>query len=337
MLFCTAKKNGVACGRFFYPRKISGFKHIRFMQTTTHHKEGHPLLGKLTSSRYFEGFILVMTICAGILIGMETSPELMRDYGHLLHALDHLILWTFTVEILLKMAAEGKKFWRFFYDGWHVFDFIIVSVSILPLFFPGIHTEFFAVFRLARILRVVRLIEELPKLQRLVHALLTSLPSMSYVALLLVLHFYVYAVTGVTLFGSHAQENFGSLPVAMVTLFQIITGDGWADIMRALIHEHYLPSPVIVFYFISFIVLGAMILLNLFIGIITSEMAEIKAEEDKARFRKEREQGHILIEDTIAQLEEHLQKLKHHALDLKAQNEAHLIHDAEHAAEVNKN
>ena len=117
------------------------------------------------------------------------------------------------VEALLKMASHGRQPWRYFADGWNVFDFLIILVCLLPLGGP-----FAAVLRLARALRLFRLVSALPRLQLLVGALLKSLSAMGYVSLLLALLFYIYAVAGIHLFGAHDPKNFGSLAAAVAVL-----------------------------------------------------------------------------------------------------------------------
>ena len=134
----------------------------------------------------------------------------MERHGTLLLGLDKFILGVFIVEALLKMAAHGRQPWRYFADGWNVFDFLIVVLCLLPVGGP-----FAAVLRLARALRLLRLVSALPKLQLLVGALLKSLSAMGYVSLLLALLFYIYAVAGIHLFGAHDPKHFGSLRAAL--------------------------------------------------------------------------------------------------------------------------
>ncbi len=124
------------------------------------------------ASRWFQNFILVMILFAGALVGLETIKTVVHEYGTLLKLFDQIVLLIFTVEIALKILAEGYKPWRFFKDGWNIFDFLIIGICLLPWQAP-----FLAVLRLVRILRVLRLVSVLPRLQLLVGALLKSLPS----------------------------------------------------------------------------------------------------------------------------------------------------------------
>jgi voltage-gated sodium channel len=253
--------------------------------------EGISPLRQIVKSKHFQSFIIGVILFAGALVGLETSKSISTHYGDWLKLLDRVVLIIFTAEILLKIAAEGRRPWRFFLDGWNLFDFVIVAVCYLPL-----QTQFVAVLRLVRILRVLRLVSVLPRLQLLVGALLKSLPSIGYVALLLSILFYIYAVLGVFLWGANDPERFGSLPMAFLTLFQCVTMEGWADIMHtqmwgcrevaqngmetACANSRGMPiiAPI---YFISFIILGTMIILNLFIGVMMNSLQEMQEERTK--------------------------------------------------------
>jgi voltage-gated sodium channel len=182
-----------------------------------------------------------------------------------------------------------------------VFDVLIVVAVFLP-----IGSQYATVLRLARLLRVLRLIHAVPRLQILVTALLRSIPSMGYVSLLLLLVFYVYAVAGVFLFGANDPFRFGSLPIAFVTLFQVATAEDWSTTLytqmygcnqhgydgREQLCLHPQAQPIAApLYFISFILIGTMVILNLFIGVIMNSMTEAEAESDEYREREQRKQG----------------------------------------------
>jgi len=241
------------------------------------------LIAQLVASKAFHHFIVAIIVAAGVVAGLETSPAVMERHGPLLLGLDKLILGVFIVEAALKMAAHGRRPWRYFADGWNVFDFTIVALCLLPVGGP-----FAAVLRLARALRLLRLVSALPKLQLLVGALLKSLSAMGYVSLLLGLLFYIYAVAGVQLFGRTDPTHFGSLGTALLTLFRVVTLDNWGDIYFA--QAAHVPTVKVALFFGTFIVFGTMIILNLFIGIIMNSMAEMHAEI--AERDRDREEGH---------------------------------------------
>lgn len=245
---------------------------------------------RITNSTWFTSFIVGVIVFAGILVGVETFPAMMEKHGDLLHLLDKIVLGIFTLEVVLKMAAEKKRPWRYFKDGWNLFDFTIVAVCFLPL-----GGSYVAVLRMFRLLRVIRLITVVPKLQLLVTALLRSLPSMFYVCLLLFLLFYVYAVIGVILFSGNDPVHFGNLWTSFLSLFRIVTLEDWTDIMYLQmygsdVYQGYNQSiselamkpkamPLVgAAYFTSFVLLGTMIMLNLVIGVIINGMDDAQKE-----------------------------------------------------------
>ena len=228
----------------------------------------------------------------------------MAEHGALLHALDRLILGVFICEALLKMAAHGRQPWRYFADGWNVFDFLIIVLCLVPVGGP-----FAAILRLTRALRLLRLISALPKLQLLVGALLKSLSAMGYVSLLLSLLFYIYAVAGIHLFGAHDPKNFGSLPAAFLSLFRLVTLDNWADLFNGQLP--HVPGIKVALYFVTFILFGTMIIMNLFIGIIMNSMAEMHAEiAERDRAEHERATGSVTLADELKSVERELEAMQ---------------------------
>src|SRR5512139_877556 len=265
---------------------------------------------QIVQARWFHHGVVAVIVLAGLVAGLETAPAIRAQHGPILDLLDVLILGVFVVEALLKMAAHGRRPWLYFADGWNVFDFLIIVICVLPVGGP-----FAAVLRLARALRLLRLVSALPKLQLLVGALLKSLGAMGYVTLLLALMFYIYAVAGVHLFGGHDPQHFGSLSVALVSLFRMITLDNWSDLFSAARAEAPIAA---VLYFVSFILLGTMIMLNLFIGIIMNSMSEMHAEiDERDRARHVKELGHATLADDFNLLEQQLDALRDQAAKLK--------------------
>ena len=259
---------------------------------------------QIVASKAFHHAIVAVIVLAGVVAGLETSPALMSEYGVLFHALDRLILSVFIVEALMKLAAHGGQPWRYFADGWNVFDFLIIVICLLPVGGP-----FAAVLRLARALRLLRLVSALPKLQLLVGALLKSLSAMGYVSLLLGLLFYIYAVAGIHLFGKTDPTHFGSLPTALLTMFRLVTLDNWGDILTAQLP--HVPAIKVAIYFVTFIVFGTMIILNLFIGIIMNSMAEMHAEiAEHERAQHERETGAATLGDELKSLEREMHEMQ---------------------------
>jgi len=283
-------------------------------------------LKKFTSSEGFNRFILAAIVLSGILVGFETYPAFSdaTPIGQVINVVQNVILWIFVAEIVLKIAACGSRPWDYFRRGWNLFDFTIVVVCFLPL---GGH--YATVFRLARLLRTLRMVTILPRLQVLVGALLKSIPSLGYIGILLGLHFYVYACAGTFLFGKNDPVRFGNLHTTTQTLFQVLTLEGWNDILYTQSNGSDLEysdgwkakaqaefpgvrksetQPVkAAIYFTTFILLGTMIMLNLFTGVIIGSMEE--AQEERAEEVREehlKKKGFLTLHDELSLLSQQL-------------------------------
>ncbi len=283
-------------------------------------------LGKIANAKWFSNFILGTILAAAVVVGLQTSAGLEAKYGSLLHTLDLIILWIFTAEAAIKIAQYGKQGYKYFQDPWNVFDFIIVVVC----FIPAENSQFAAVLRLARILRAMRLISAVPRLQLLVNCLLKSIPSMGYVGILLFLLFYVYAVMGVFLFRENDPVHFADLGTSLLTLFRVVTLEDWTDVMYIQMYgfanytgDGFNPSqkhmPILgAGYFVSFVMIGTMIMLNLFIGVIISSMDEAQDEQEKDELIEARQEGRGLTTAQYVQSLEHdLDSLREHLRDLR--------------------
>jgi voltage-gated sodium channel len=286
------------------------------------------LARRITDSHAFHAFITAVIVLAGILVGIETFPAAVAAHGAFLHALDRVVLAIFVLEIAVKMAAEGKRPWNYFRDVYNVFDFVIVAITLLPL-----GGQYVTVLRLLRLLRVLRLVHALPRLQILVSALLKSIPSMAYVGVFLCLLFYVYGVAGVFLFGRNDPLHFGRLDHAMLTLFTVVTLEGWAELMYTQLHgcdpaaalctapeAQPLIGPL---YFVTFILFGTMIVLNLFIGVIMNSMQEAALETQRAEEERLRLSGASRpssLEDELSELQRAAEELAARALALQGRH-----------------
>lgn len=229
------------------------------------------VFAKIADSPIFQRFIIGVILLAAVLVGVETYPDIHERYLSTFKLTDVTIQTIFTIEIIIRILAYGKKPLDFFKSSANNMDFIITVIFYLP--FGGAYAS---VLRLVRIIRVLRLITAIPRLQLLVGALIKSVPSMGYITLLLLIQIYMFAVLGNFLFGKTDPVHFGNLGSSVLTLFQIITLEGWVDIMDA--QKQPLIAPL---YFISFILLGTMVVLNLFIGVILNGFEEVKKEIER--------------------------------------------------------
>jgi voltage-gated sodium channel len=229
------------------------------------------LLRRLLAHPRTERLILALIVLNAITLGLETDAAIMARWGDWLHLADKVFLSVFVAELLAKLWVQRLRFFR---DPWNLFDFIVVTIALLPASGP------LSVLRALRVLRVLRLITILPSLKRVVGALLGALPGMGSIILLLALIFYVGAVMATKLFGADFPLHFGSLAKSLYTLFQVMTLEGWSDgVVRPVMEVH----PYAWLFFIPFILATSFTALNLFIGVVVNAMeSEIQADREKA-------------------------------------------------------
>jgi voltage-gated sodium channel len=217
-------------------------------------------------SAKIQRIVMTLIVLNAITLGLETSETVMDLVGPFLHALDAAILAVFAVEIAIRIYAHGAKFFR---GGWNWFDLIVVAIALVPASGP------LSVLRALRVLRVLRLISIVPAMRSVVEALLRSMPGMSAIVALLLLVFYVFAVMGTKLFGETHPDQFGTLGATFLTLFQLMTLDGWSgEIVRPVLERH----PAAMLYFLPFILVSTFVVLNLFIALIVESMTRLHAE-----------------------------------------------------------
>lgn len=225
---------------------------------------------RIINDTRFTLFIIGVILINAVLVGLETSSEVLARYGPALELVNTLIVAIFIFEITVRLISYWPRPLAFFRDGWNVFDFIVVALSLLPA--AG---SFATVARLARLLRVVRLVSVLPDLRLIVGTMLRSFGSMAAIVLLLSLVIYVYAVLGYHLFGTVDPEHWGSLGGAVRTLFEMLTLEGWLEFQAAVIGQ----VPLAWIYFGSYVLIAVFIVVNLFIAVILNNLERVKTEQ----------------------------------------------------------
>ena len=184
-------------------------------------------------------------------------------------ALDTAILAVFVVEIVLRLYVHRQAFWR---DPWSVFDFVVVTIALLPA------TGQLAVLRALRVLRVMRLLTMVPSMRRVVGALLGAIPGLMSIGLVLLIIYYVFAVIATNLFAADYPEWFGHLGRSLYTLFQIMTLESWSMGIARPVMENF---PYAWAFFVPFILMATFTMLNLFIAIIVNAMQSFTENEQK--------------------------------------------------------
>lgn len=238
------------------------------------------IITKLVMNKYFQPVIISIIIINGLIIVGETY----FTGNSVLLTLDLIIVCIFVLEVILKLVGFGFK--GYFSDRWNRFDFIIVAASLI--FYA---TPFVSILRLIRVIRLIRLIPAIPALRKIIDSLIKSIPALTGILGLSFLLFSIYAIIGTTFFSEILPyEFFGSFHTALFTLLQVVTFESWASqVARPIINEVPWASA----YFVSFIIIGALVILNLVVAVILSYLGqddELEREEKMERLLKENQE-----------------------------------------------
>ena len=225
------------------------------------------------ASKTFDWIITGVILLQAIVLALEATPQ-MHSFGRegeLLEArifslTQALVVTVFIIEASLRLTARYPKPLSYFRDGWNCFDFAIIILSLMP--FTG---GFSTVARLVRLLRITRLITKSTELRAIVSTLVRSIPSIFNILILLSILFFIYAIVGYHLFSNVDPQHWSSFPTSATTLFQIITLEGWVDVMEPIVSN---LGPIYWLYFASFILVGTFIVINLFISVIVRKSEE---------------------------------------------------------------
>jgi len=226
------------------------------------------LTKRLAASKLFDNTIIALILFTALIIGIEAFPTFMTpERSALFSTLHSIVLGAFILEALIKIIAAAPKPWNYFKSGWNLFDFSLIVLSLLP-----IDSEFALLGRVFRLLRVLRLINAIPELRIIVETLVRSIPSMMHITILMSILFFIYAVLGFHLFHEHDPTHWRNLGYALLTLFRIVTLEDWTDVM----YKAMELSPAYALYFVSFVVIGTFVVVNLFIAVVINNLDEAK-------------------------------------------------------------
>jgi voltage-gated sodium channel len=221
----------------------------------------------VVASKTFDWIITGVILLQGIALALHATPELysfVRE-GELLeerifNLIPNLVVIVFIIEAILRLVALYPRPQRYFRDAWNCFDFAIIIVSLMP-FAAGYST----VARLIRLLRITRLITKSTELRAIVSTLFRSIPSILNILIVLSIILFIYAIVGHHLFKNVDPQHWSSFPTSAITLFQIMTLEGWVNVMQPIMSN---LGPIYWLYFASFIIIGGFIVINMFISVI---------------------------------------------------------------------
>jgi len=254
---------------------------------------------KIRDNRFFNIGVIAVIATSALLAGAKTyhlPPHVVKT----IYVLDWLITILFMVELSIRFMSEKNKKY-FLRDPWNAFDFIVILVSIMPFE----NSEYAVVGRLIRVIRVLRIVAIIPEMRLIMNSLAKALPELVYVAGLLFVIFYIYAVMGTNFFGD-ISARWDTLGHTLVTLLQIMVFDNVSSVML----ETMKIYPLSWIYHLSFMILTSFSLINTIIGIVANVIEE---EHEAARAKKDREEGHATLDelrDEIMELKEIMENMK---------------------------
>lgn len=260
-----------------------------------HYAQG--LCRRIVESPIFEAVLSVVIFVNAITIGIEADMSIQNDEEEMTWSLivEVLFLVIYILELIIRLVANK---WRCFRDPWFIFDFVLVTVSLLGQVigavasFPAVIQQVLILraLRLLRVIRALRMIKQMRGVWRLVSGLLTSCNTMMSTLALLSLVLYIFAVLGIEMIAKDdtlqadvvtsriIQENFSSLFVIMMTLSQFVTMDSIASIYIPLIKK----KPELSSYFIALVIIVSIALMNLVTAVLVEgALGHVRQEKEE--------------------------------------------------------
>jgi voltage-gated sodium channel len=267
---------------------------------------------QLAASKGFQLTIFGVIVFNALVLGAETYNGIEADWGDTLALLNEICLGIFIIEILIRITAYGSRPQQYFTEGWNIFDFIVV----FAVFIPGVR-ENALLLRLVRLLRIVRVVSVLPDLRVLISGMGRAMRPIGSMAAMTVLFLFVYGMVGVQLFGEELPDRWGNIGSAMLTLFTILTLEGWnSELFAAQEVTQYAWI-----FMVSFVLIASFLVINILIAVIITSVEEARdaerAEEilDRLDQRMLENSG----EDPISALIEKVGDLKHGLGEIEAE------------------
>ncbi|XP_035706296.1 voltage-dependent calcium channel type A subunit alpha-1 isoform X5 [Folsomia candida] len=255
---------------------------------------------------YWTVIILVFLNTACVAVEHYNQPPWLTDFNYYA---EYGFLGLFIFEMLIKIYALGARI--YFESSFNRFDTVVISGSVFEVVWSYFnpHSSFgLSVLRALRLLRIFKVTKYWSSLRNLVISLLSSMRSIISLLFLLFLFILIFALLGMQLFGGAFNNpegtpptNFDSFPIALLTVFQILTGEDWNEVMYQGIQSQggYRSGMMYSLYFIILMLFGNYTLLNVFLAIAVDNLAnaqELTAAEEEQHEQEEKQAG-VLKED----------------------------------------
>lgn len=211
---------------------------------------------KLVEGKNFDFLIMSLICMDAVILGLMTSDAMNRFFEGGLFILDRLFMAIFIIEMIMKIFAFGKKFFK---SGWNVFDFAVIAISSVPF------TSWFIIFRTFRLFRLLRYVNKFTRLKQMINTFLALLPNFMAMLLVMAVFFYVFAIMAVCLFGDVFIE-FSDLGSSLFALLQVVTLDGWASNIARPVMAVFPHSWL---FFVSFVFISFLITVSFLMSVVS--------------------------------------------------------------------
>ncbi|XP_070508111.1 voltage-dependent calcium channel type A subunit alpha-1 isoform X7 [Chironomus tepperi] len=253
-------------------------------------------------TQWFYWFVIILVFFNTVTVAAEHygQPEFLTNF---LFWTEYVFLGLFMMEMFVKMYALGPRI--YFESSFNRFDCVVICGSIFEVVWSQIKggSFGFSVLRALRLLRIFKVTKYWSSLRNLVISLLNSMRSIISLLFLLFLFILIFALLGMQLFGGQFNfadgtpaTNFNTFPIALLTVFQILTGEDWNEVMYFGIESQggHKKGMLYSLYFIILMLFGNYTLLNVFLAIAVDNLANAQeltaAEEEQAEEDKEKQQ-----------------------------------------------
>uniref|UniRef100_W8AJD7 Voltage-dependent calcium channel type A subunit alpha-1 n=1 Tax=Ceratitis capitata TaxID=7213 RepID=W8AJD7_CERCA len=252
-------------------------------------------------TQWFYWFVIVLVFLNTMCVAVEHygQPQFLTDF---LYYAEFSFLGLFMSEMFIKMYALGPR--TYFESSFNRFDCVVIGGSIFEVIWSAVKGGSFglSVLRALRLLRIFKVTKYWSSLRNLVISLLNSMRSIISLLFLLFLFILIFALLGMQLFGGQfsfeggtPETNFNTFPIALLTVFQILTGEDWNEVMYQGIKSQggYKKGMIYSVYFIVLVLFGNYTLLNVFLAIAVDNLANAQeltaAEEGQVEEDKEKQ------------------------------------------------
>nr|XP_043065873.1 sodium channel protein para isoform X43 [Drosophila bipectinata] len=223
---------------------------------------------------FVELFITLCIVVNTMFMAMD-HHDMNKEMERVLKSGNYFFTATFAIEATMKLMAMSPKY--YFQEGWNIFDFFIVALSLLELGLEGV--QGLSVLRSFRLLRVFKLAKSWPTLNLLISIMGRTMGALGNLTFVLCIIIFIFAVMGMQLFGKNYHDhkdrfpdgdlprwNFTDFMHSFMIVFRVLCGE-WIESMWDCM---YVGDVSCIPFFLATVVIGNLVVLNLFLALLLS-------------------------------------------------------------------